>query len=434
MEGNKLYTKDSSFVTIFTSWLQTDVIDNIKLCDLDYIKLVDNLFSTLILLTNKYKAGFIINNKGTERNANLSSGQEEEIDSNMILIKKHLEYLTSLCFENTIDGLWSYKSDNIHVDLFKIPKDGNLNIDNLMKSLKNNNHEPYFQFGDCLNTAKSLDGSKNINVQFITWIYSPNYTSNYIEIKLYSDDIQEIELNECKDSSNIVFYLTLINPELINFLNNNTFHFKEGNFFQSNNSIFTEPKYILDDGSVSNMTIEERKAKYYFEYLLVFKNYEANKRELIKSNAKYENLEDNLYFRCSSTHLSEYLLTYEYNPKPDKILGKFFFLKHINLYLNIDNIKGNNGFYIIIIILALYFINFFIVKIFLYVKKKKLGNKNYILIGEFLIDYTYPYGNIEGDFFVNKNNLNKIYNNNLKLNKEKIENKPKEYKKKNKNI
>jgi len=141
-----------------------------------------------------------------------------------------------------------------------------------------------------------------------------------------------------------------------------------------------------------------------------------------------------LYFRCSSTHLSEYLLTYEYNPKPDKILGKFFFLKHINLYLNIDNIKGNNGFYIIIIILALYFINFFIVKIFLSVKKKKLGNKNYILIGEFLIDYTYPYGNIEGDFFVNKNNLNKIYNNNLKLNKEKIENKPKEYKKKNKNI
>ena len=173
VEGNKLYTKDASFVTIFTSWLQTDVIDNIKLCDLDYIKLVDNLFSTLILLTNKYKAGFIINNKGTERNANLSSGQEEEIDSNMILIKKHLEYLTSLCFENTIDGLWSYKSDNIHVDLFKIPKDGNLNIDNFMKSLKYTNHEPYFQFGDCLNTAKSLDGSKNINVQFITWIYSP---------------------------------------------------------------------------------------------------------------------------------------------------------------------------------------------------------------------------------------------------------------------
>ena len=48
-------------------------------------------------------------------------------------------------------------------------------------------------------------------------------------------------------------------------------------------------------------------------------------------------------------------------------------------------------------------------------EKKRLGNKNYLLIEDFLIDYVYPYGNIEGDFFVNKDNLNKIYNKNLKI-------------------
>jgi hypothetical protein len=90
-----------------------------------------------------------------------------------------------------------------------------------MKSLYHDYHKPYFQFDSCLDTAKSIDGSHNINVQYITWIYSPwyhhntlnyNFSSNYVEIKLFSDDIHEIQL-ECKDSSNILFYLTLTNPE-----------------------------------------------------------------------------------------------------------------------------------------------------------------------------------------------------------------------------
>ena len=442
VQGNQLFCKDASFVTEFTFWMDKEVIKNIKHCDLDYIKLVDNLFSTLILLTNTYKAGLISNNKGTKRNANLNSGQEEEIDSNILFIKKHLEYLTSLCFENTVDGLWTYQSDNIHVDLFKVPKNGNINIDEFMKSLKEAKHEPYFQFIDCLNTANSLDDSQNLNIQYITWIFSPwyhhntlnyNYSSNYVEIKLYSDDLNELQLKECKDDSKITFYLALTNPELIDIINNNKFHFKEGNLFKSDDRIFTEPKYILDDGSVSNMTIEERRDKYYFEYLLVYKNYEERSRELITTNVKYDNLEDNLYFRCSSSHLSEYLLTYEYNPKPNKILGRFYFLKHFKLYINSENLKGNYGFFAIIIVLGLYFINFLTVKLYLLSKKKKLGNKNYLLIEDFLINYVYPYGNIEGDFFVNKENLNKIYNNSLKIKKEKEkmdDDKPKEKNKK----
>ena len=438
IDGNQLFTKDTSFITEFTSWLDKNVIFKIDHCDLDYIKLVDKIFTTIIFLTNTYKAGLMSNNKGTKRDANLSYGQEEEIDTNAVLIKKQLEYLTALCFRDTVDGLWSYYSDNIHVDLFKFAKNGNTNIDSVMKSLKNNKYEPYFQFDGCIDTAKSLDGSHFLNVQYITWIYSPyyhhntlnhNYTSNYIEIKLYSDSINEIRLDECKDKNNVTFYLTLTNPVLIDIINNNRIHFKEGNMFKSDDRIFTEPHYIFDDGTVSFMTLEERMEKYYFEYLLIFKSMDERKRELISENVEYKNLEDNSYFKCSSSHLSEFLLTYEYNPKPDKILGRFYFLKHFKLYTNSKNLNGNYGFYATILIIALYFINFLIVKLCLVVRKKKLGNKNFLLIEDFLIDYVYPYGNIEGDFFVNKENLNKIYNNNLKFKKEKME-KPKEKNKK----
>ena len=429
--GNQLLAREGTFTTLVTEWLDDNVIYKVKHCDLNYIEMIDNIFSTLISITNIYKSGLIVNNKGTDRDADLSMGQEEEIDSNMILIKKQLEYLSSLCFSETIDGLWNYKSKNIHIDLFKIPKNANINLDEKIKSLKITRHEPYIQLDDCLNSIKTIDDSQNINLQLITWIYSPwyhhnilnyNYSSNYMEIKIYSDDLKELKMNKCKDDSSIKFYLTLTNPFLANIINNNKFHFKEGNTFKYDDPIFTEPKYILEDGSVSEMTLEERRKKFYFQYLLIFKTYDENNRELITNEVLYNNLEEDLYFKCSSNHLSEFLLTYEYNNEPDKLKGRFYFLSHGKLYLNSNNLKGNLGFYLVIIIAVLYILNFGFVKIYLIIKKKKLHNKNFLMIEEFLVKYVYPYEN-EEDFFVNKDNMNKIYNNNYNYKKDKPEEK-----------
>ena len=238
-------------------------------------------------------------------------------------------------------------------------------------------------------------------------------------MKIYSDNLNELKLNECKDDSSITFYLTLTNPFLTDIINNNKFHFKEGNLFKSDDPIFTEPKYILEDGSVSSMSLQERRNKYYFSYLLIFKTYDAGNRELVTNGVSYDNLEEDSYLRCSSKHLSDFILNYEYNPEPNIILGRFYFLKHFKLFTNSKNLNGNYGFYSIILVIALYFFNFIVVKIILIIKKKSLGNKNYLVIEEFLMDYVYPYGNIEGDFFVNKENMNKIYNKNLNLKKEK---------------
>ena len=241
-------------------------------------------------------------------------------------------------------------------------------------------------------------------------------------MKLYSDNLNELKLNECKDDSSITFYLTLTNPFLTDIINNNKFHFKEGNLFKSDDPIFTEPKYILEDGSVSSMSLQERRNKYYFCYLLIFKTLDEANRDLITSDVLYKNLEEDSYFKCSSNHLSDFLLTYQYNKIPEQIAGRFYFLKHTKLYTNSDNLKGNFGFYSIIIIIGLYLLNFLIVKLYLIIKKKKLGDKNFLLIEDFLIKYVYPYGNKE-DFFVNKDNMKKIYNNSLNKRKDKMQEK-----------
>ena len=111
----------------------------------------------------------------------------------------------------------------------------------------------------------------NLVIAYHHHILNHNYTSNYMEIKIYSDNLKELTLSQCKDDSKITFYLTLINPLLTDIINNNRFHFKEGNVYKSDDAIFTEPKYVLDDGSISDMSLEERRSKYYFLYLLIFK-------------------------------------------------------------------------------------------------------------------------------------------------------------------
>ncbi len=433
LQGLQLFVKETSLVRDLSTFFHTKVASEIKTCLPEYIKYADDIYSTSIFITNSLKAGLMCNNKGTERNADLSAGQEDEFEIIVGNVKADLEKLTALCFPKALEngGYWNYKSENLNVDLYKWKKNGdpNYEIDKRMKEDKESKYQPFFQFDQCMNTAKEIDGSNYINVQYITWYYSPyyyssklyyNYTSDYIEVKLYSDDLQEISIGECKDKTNITFYLTLTNPLLIDIINKNKEHFKEENIYKAEDRIFSEPIYIEDDGSVNNMTLEERRKKYYFEYLLIFKTFDQANKEFKEEGMLYNTLEDRTYFKCSSSHLSEFLLTYQYNPYPANVLNRFYFLTHFNLYYNVSNFNGNYGFIFIIIVIGLYFFNFIIVKIYLACRKKKLGGKNYKLIEEFLMDYTYSYGNSEGDYFIHKKDLNKIYN----LHKENLEGEP----------
>ena len=181
--------------------------------------------------------------------------------------------------------------------------------------------------------------------------------------------------------------------------------------------------YDENDGRILSSTCNNKVTSYHYDQdnrlVRETTDDEEGNRELVTNGVSYDNLEEDSYLRCSSKHLSDFILNYEYNPEPNIILGRFYFLKHFKLFTNSKNLNGNYGFYSIILVIALYFFNFIVVKIILIIKKKSLGNKNYLVIEEFLMDYVYPYGNIEGDFFVNKENMNKIYNKNLNLKKEK---------------
>ena len=327
----------------------------IQECDIEFINLIDLLYSNNMNLINYYKIGNMVNGKGTSRNSQLSFGQQSLVDSNSIQIKRMYEYLTSLCFSKCVNNEWNYKSDNLNVDLIQI--DSNFNIDSYLKEKKEKSYEPYFQIGNCLNEVKKST-SGILNLQFITWYNSPyywnpdlywNYTTHYIEIKLYNQEYNEVPINECTNKNQIEFYLTLFNPFMVDILNKDKWHFYSENMHHSNESIFTNPKYIDSKGNIDHSTREERINKYYYQYILQFNTLSAKNLSYTTDGMLYNNITELNYFKCSSNHLSEFILNYLYNPYPTKEDGRFFFLTHFNLYKNLSNYKKNYGFLLLVI-------------------------------------------------------------------------------------
>ena len=421
-KSNENFMVDNELLTTFTNFLEDSIIYSVNQCNEKYIKLVDTLYGSVILLINNYKLSTIINTDSNARNVALTSSQKDNVKSTIISLKKMLEYLTKLCFHYTENYYYNYKSDNLNVDLLQYPTSGNFDLDNLIKSKKYNEYAPYIEVNNCLNSIKNSISGNIINIQYITWYFPPyyyeynlysNYTGHYTELKFYDNELNEISVSKCEKDNEIKFYFSLYNTDFINIINSNKKHFYSENMFKSTDPIFTEPKYIEKDGTVNTMSREERITKYYFEYILTFNYLDEKELKYIQDEEALNyltiNEEDN-YFICSSNHLSDFLLNYEYNEYPNKEDGRLYFFKHFNIYKNAKNWKKNYGIFLIIGIIVIFALNFLVCFYVMKNKINKIGKEK--LIENFLEEYVYPYGNPLPDYFVNKENLNKIIDEN----------------------
>ena len=110
------------------------------------------------------------------------------------------------------------------------------------------------------------------------------------------------------------------------------------NQYQYNDGIFTDPIYVTPNGTVVNTTIQSRIDTYYLNINISCNYYDSSINKYSNFGMIYTNY-SNGYISCGSTHLTDFVLTQNYQPPNFTVSGPYFYLKYVSLVVNSVNLN-----------------------------------------------------------------------------------------------
>lgn len=275
-------------------------------------------------------------------------------------------------------------------------------------------YSPFFNPDKCLKKlSKKLFFTDNYDfwILFIQWkvppvvfdekIYS-NYTSPTTTIKVFLPNGEEVEVEGCDSGDEIVFYFPVNTPNILEEINNNKTLLLYGNFINWNSTYFSDPYYINDEtGEILNLTRQERINLNYTQLFLTCISFEIADMILsTENNGKYFNYTYDsgylYYLICNSTHLSDYMIKYNFQSSPIETSSRLYFISRYMIFLWTGNYLNNWGLYISAFIVLNFIVLFIILKRFHFKKLKRRGFRDMIEL-EYL-RFIFPYGNLEEDY------------------------------------
>jgi hypothetical protein len=233
------------------------------------------------------------------------------------------------------------------VQLLKLNSIVSKDIDTTLKinSIFNNESLPFIKIQDCIKTkGLSLSTTALISINYSTSPYIFDQSLQYNNITSLSTfelidttASDKINISDCNNSIKINFPIKNLNiPELsLNWKNLTNLN----STLLLTDDYYTEPFFIdPNSGEVYNMTIKER-VNSTFQPVNFSCNY-INEQDLKLSNdgLKFENItNDQNYFQCETSHLTDFIMNYDLNPTDTFTLSKFYYIKKPILYAWIHN-------------------------------------------------------------------------------------------------
>lgn len=280
------------------------------------------------------------------RNIALYYDMKFDFQASFLSARTGIETLLSMIMTNsnsTSTTQLNYTTSNYDIMLFKL--DQTFDFVTYFKD-RITNYKPYFEMKACINSvAQKMYGTSIYKfwMMYIVWYNSPyiynddlywNYTSPFSSITLY--DTQGIKIYpNCTDNP-ITFYSTLLNPQIVDTVNNRKDLFTPDLEFNGTDIIFTMPFYInATSGEISNSTMDERIEKYYNPIKMVFNFVDPVNQLFLADGVKFGNYTSNNYFTSTSIHLTDFQLNYIENDEVGDVLPRLYFLQYPNLFGNV---------------------------------------------------------------------------------------------------
>lgn len=284
-------------------------------------------------------------------------------------------YFTSI--KSSMDDLMRWYANNIGnaTELIKF-KSKNLNV--YVTYLDNNfdfvqffqdnidSYESYFDASDCLNYALLHQYNKPsfyLIMTYLDWKTTPflystklyrNNSSPYVGVHFYdADSLKEVTIKNCTTNP-VKLYFPVTNQYIPQIVNSHREIMEPAKQFPVTSTIFNDPIYIKDDGSVTNDTIDQRIEKYFIPVNFTCQFFNTDNSTYDLTGCSYTNYTDSNFYECKCDHLTDFIVNYVTINKTFNINSRFFYLAHYNLLGYPGNFFENVAFYMLTAAFGLY--------------------------------------------------------------------------------
>ena len=333
-----------------------------KIIDLDVFYLNYFYFKeTQTKLTKKMNEGYKFRNKTLTK--------EESLE-----YKNYIENYFKMIDEDTSYIIQKYQNDyrytSKYFNYYLININENFNDEQFFESLKTViiSYKPTIKFMECL--KEKSPSSFNYYLNYIEYLvnplsfdnnFYPNITSPYFTLKIYDENGEEINIEDC--NSLIKINMPFNSYDWLNYINEQKWLFLPENYKLEDDPVFRDPILINNDGSISDDTVEERIKKYYRYYNIVGLVYTPNKLNLYEyTTVLFKNITDAFFLIFETNHLSGFSSMLIPNPMKFIVDGRFFYLPRYMVLLYLQNHLTNPVFYINFILFMAFLILFLVFK------------------------------------------------------------------------
>ena len=387
-----------TFLTLAMNNYKNSILNNTG----EYFDLIEYYYSYKLTLMEqergkiKYLTGLKV------RNISLSDESMQDYKESFDYIHEELIKLMKYLANEYIPTKESffYESKNFYLALTPIEPDFD---EKAFFENRRINYKTQAEFMNCVNYLE-IERLRNPNYYlylfFIEYYYAPfaynntllkNNTSPVIELKLFDTVTGKfLSISDCQGSNQVKFIMPLSGYYYLDEFNSQKKLYDPNVYRSPDDRIFEDPIYIMDNGNVTGITVEELKKEWYRRMNITPKYYDELLDEYIDAGVYYMNFtNDTNYIIFSSSHLTKFTAFFVPNNATFKTNNRFFYLKRPRILKFIPNYFKSVGVYLFFLLIAIYIIILCILSVY----DSKYRNKEALLeyIKEEVIQYSLHY-------------------------------------------
>ena len=367
------FFEDRNFFSInldtFLSLAMNQYKDSILNNTPEYFDLLDYYYSYEMMRMEQERGKIKYNTGLKVRNISLSKESMEGYKQSFDYIQEELIKLMKYIANEYIPTKQSffYESKNFYLALTPIER--GFDEKEFFRERKEK-YKTQIEFMNCVNyieMERLKNGNYYLYLFFIEYYYFPfaynntilrNNTGPMIDLRLMDTTTGKfLGITGCENAYSIKYIIPYSGYYFLEDFNRQKDMYDPNIYISPDDELFADPIYIMPNGNVTDLTIEERIKMYNRIHNITPKYYDELLYDFNETGVSYLNFtSDTNYIVFSSSHLTRFAAFFVPNNATFHVNGRFFYLMRPRIYKFVPNYLNSYGGFLFLAILFLYIV------------------------------------------------------------------------------